>query len=513
MKYPISLLLLLSFFLQSCQFSKNSTEAPIKADDADNSTPLPEENAPTFPDWDDRSALKSGLILLYQNVLDEMPDATIYHLDLNIDDDLIHITGSQEVRYTNQEDIALDEVYFHLMPNYLGEEMLVSMVQINGEDADFALEMRDTALRVPLESSLAIGESVLIKIDFVTTVPARLESNYGILASTEGVLALAHAYPMVAVYDDEGWNIDIPSEQGDVTYLDMSFYFARVNAPKDLVLVASGNEITHKSTGDRQVALYAAAPARDFYIAASEEYVHIQEDFGNYVINAYTPKNMENGAEMAIEVAAASIDFFSEQFAPYPYTEFDIAATPTYALGIEYPGMTAIRVGLFDLGTEVNGTPASIYLESTIAHEVGHQWFYHLVGNDQLDEPWLDESLTQYITWQYYLNQHGNNGGAGFAQALDGRWRRVDHAQVPLGLPVSAYEDAEYGAIIYGRGAFFFEALEEEMGEDVFDAFLADYTQSQVWGIASTESLREIAEKHCNCDLEGLFERWIYPVE
>ena len=515
MRRLISLLLLLSFLLASCQISKSSTAppTPTKTDIADKSTPLHQEDPPTFPDWDDRNALESGLIPLYQDILGEMPDTTIYHLDLNINKDLIHVTGSQEVRYTNQEDIALDEVYFHLMPNYLGEEMLVSVVQVNGADVDFALEMQDTVMRVLLENSLSVGESVFIKIDFVTTVPTRLESNYGILASTEGVLALAHAYPMVAVYDDEGWNIDIPSEQGDVTYLDMSFYLVRVNAPKALVLVASGNEITHQSTGDRQVALYAAAPARDFYIAASEEYVRIQKDFGDYVINCYRPENLEDGAEMAIEVAAASIDFFSERFAPYPYTEFDIVSTPTYALGIEYPGMTAIRVGLFDLSTELNGTPASIYLESTIAHEVGHQWFYHLVGNDQLDEPWLDESLTQFITWQYYLAQYGNNGGAGFAQALDGRWQRVDHAKVPLGLPVRAYEDAEYGAIIYGRGAFFFETLAEEIGEDAFNAFLADYTQSQAWSIASTESLREIAEKHCDCDLEDLFTAWVYPVE
>ena len=518
MKHLISLLLLLSFFLASCQFSKPSVETPIK-DDADNSTPLPpidevpEKDTIAFPDWDDRNALESGLIPLYQDILGEMPDATIYHLDLNINEDLIHISGQEEVRYTNQEDIALDKIYFHLMPNYLGEEMLVSVVQVNGADVEFTMEMQDTVMRIPLETSLGVGENLIIKIDFQTTVPTELETNYGILASTEGVLALAHAYPIIAVYDDEGWNIEIPSAQGDVTYLDMSFYLVRVNAPKDLVLVASGNEITRQSTDDRQIALYAAAPARDFYLAASEDFVHIQENYGNYVINSYAPADIEKGAQMAMDAAAASIDLFSEKFAPYPYTEFDIVSTPTLALGIEYPGMTAINKKLFDLSESFGGTPASVYLESTIVHEVGHQWFYHLVGNDQLDEPWLDESLTQFITWQYYLDQYGANGGAGFAQALDSRWDRVDHAEVPLGLPVSAYQDAEYSAIIYGRGAFFFEALEDEMGEEAFDAFLADYTQSQAWDIASTESLREIAEKHCDCDLEDLFAAWVYPVE
>lgn len=499
MKRSISLLILFLFALTSCQTSTPSTQEEVPD--------IP------FPDWGDRSALESSLIPLYQDILGEMPDATIYHLDLNINEDLIHISGQEEVRYTNQESIALDEIYFHLMPNYLGEEMKISAVQVSGADVDYSLEKQKTVLHIPLETPLGIGKSLIVKIDFQTTVPIELETNYGILASTEGILSLAHAYPMIAVYDDEGWNIDIPSAQGDVTYLDMSFYLVRVNAPKDLVLVASGNEITHQSTNERQVALYAAAPARDFYLAASEGYVHIQEDFGDYVINSYAPADLEKGAQMAMDAAAASIDLFSKKFAPYPYTEFDIVSTPTLALGIEYPGMTAINIDLFDLSANFGGTPASIYLESTVVHEVGHQWFYHLVGNDQLDEPWLDESLTQFITWQYYLDQYGANGGAGFAQALDSRWDRVDHAEVPLGLPVSAYQDAEYSAIIYGRGAFFFEALEDEMGEEAFDAFLADYTQSQAWDIASTESLREIAEKHCDCDLEDLYATWIYPVE
>ncbi|MCK7481703.1 MAG: hypothetical protein M0C28_34445 [Candidatus Moduliflexus flocculans] len=60
--------------------------------------------------------------------------------------------------------------------------------------------------------------------------------------------------------------------------------------------------------------------------------------------------------------------------------------------------MTAITTRIYDFGGEYRGSPVSVYMESTVAHEVGHQWFYHLVGNDQLDDPWLDESLTQFVT-------------------------------------------------------------------------------------------------------------------
>ena len=115
------------------------------------------------------------------------------------------------------------------------------------------------------------------------------------------------------------------------------------------------------------------------------------------------------------------------------YGELDLVAIPTLALGIEYPGLIAMNRDLYDPAHDFGETPSAVLLESTTAHEVGHQWFYNLVGNDQLDEPWLDEALTQYATWRYYADVYGSGGEQGFGQALDGRWARVDHALIPIG--------------------------------------------------------------------------------
>ena len=64
-------------------------------------------------------------------------------------------------------------------------------------------------------------------MDFAVTVPQSVELNYGVLAYFEDVLTLAHAYPMIAVYDDEGWNAEIPPQSGDVTYADASFFLVK----------------------------------------------------------------------------------------------------------------------------------------------------------------------------------------------------------------------------------------------------------------------------------------------
>lgn len=214
---------------------------------------------------------------------------------------------------------------------------------------------------------------------------------------------------------------------------------------------------------------------------------------------------------MALDVAIASFEVFGERYTPYPYTEFDIVSTPTYALGIEYPGVIAITDRIYEVQATFNGTPVSVLMESTVAHEAGHQWFYNLVGNDQLDDPWLDESLTQFVTWQYYADRYGAAGAAGFEQSLRGRWSAVENRDIPIGLPVEAYEGAAYSAIIYGRGALFFDVLRERLGEEAFDAFMQEYTRSNNWGIGTPEEVKVLAEDHCGCDLTATFEEWVFP--
>ena len=150
-------------------------------------------------------------------------------------------------------------------------------------------------------------------------------------------------------------------------------------------------------------------------------------------------------------------------------------------------------------------------MEATVAHETGHQWFYSLVGDDQLDDPWLDESLTQFATLQYYEDEYGNEGASGFEASLNGRWESINYGKIPIGLPVAEYTDQEYGAIVYGRGPLFFVALRDEMGTEAFDSFLKDYTQSLSWKISTPPTLQALAEKHCSCDLQKIFEEWVYP--
>lgn len=502
----MSVLLLVACQLPFFPIQTSETASPVPP----TAEPVPNRSEPPARE-DEFAVFREGLIPSQRILLNDLAGASFYSIEFTIQDDILNTTGIEEVRYTNQETIPLDEILFRLLSNVLSGQMKVASVQVNNQPFEPVYELQNSLMRVPLYQPLQPGESVDIKIEFSVTVPTELESNYGLLAYYDGVLTLAHSYPMIAVYDDEGWNAEIPSYQGDPTYTDASFFVVKVDAPGELVLVGSGWETSREENGSRQIVTYAAGPARDFYLAASPDYEVISRTVGEVSFNSYAPKGLENGSEAALDAAIKAMEFFGDLYAPYPYTEFDIVCTPTYALGIEYPGITAITNRIYDMGGTMSGTPNSVMLESTVAHEVGHQWFYNMVGNDQFDEPWLDESLTQFVTWEYYASQYGTSGASGFEDSLRGRWARVDYQSIPIGMSVAEYEGAAYSAIIYGRGAFFFEALREEMGAENFDAFLRDYVVSNSWGIGTGENMKKLAEKHCKCDLTGLYEEWVTP--
>jgi aminopeptidase N len=258
------------------------------------------------------------------------------------------------------------------------------------------------------------------------------------------------------------------------------------------------------------VVTFAAGPARDFYLAASDRYARMSATVGETTVNSYAPPEYSGSSAYALQVAVSALKGFNARFGAYPYAELDVLAVPMSAGGIEYPGAVGIALMLYDENAEVSGLPSRVVLESATAHEVAHQWFYNVVGNDQVDDPWLDEAVVQYATYLYYVDAYGSSAARGFRDSWVGRWDRVDQAEIPIGLPAREYDSAEYGAIVYGRGPLFVEALAREMGADAFEPFIRDYYQSHLWAIGTPESFQSLAEQHCNCDLDGLFQEWVY---
>jgi hypothetical protein len=331
---------------------------------------------PSETDWDDLTYFRQGLITSEQESLDRLMGATVYHIEFQISDDFFRLTGQEEVRYTNRESEPLNEIYFRLFPNITGGSAAVAAVRVDDQEVDPIYEFQNSALRLPLPKALQPNAQTIIQMDFIVEVAREMGGNYGLFGYFDDVLVLDMFYPVIPVYDEEGWNVELPSRNGDIGFFDASFYLVEVTAPSDVTIVASGVEIGREQEANHQIQTFAVGPARDFYLAASDRFSLVSETLGETTINSYSISDQPESAEFALQVAIDALASFNARIGIYPYTEFDVVSTPMQALGIEYPSIVGVGIDLYDPKKEISGLPSSVLLESTVAHEVAHQLFY-----------------------------------------------------------------------------------------------------------------------------------------
>jgi hypothetical protein len=459
--------------------------------------------------WDDREIFKSSLTKSAYGALEELPQASTYYISLEIPEDLVSpINGHQIVRYFNSEDVPLDEIYFRLFVNAQGGSMSVSNLLVDGEVATASYETMSTSLRVDLEKPLISGDSLVFELDFKVELPDDMGGNYGLLGFYENVLVLNAFYPVIPAYDESGWYKDYPMENGDLAYYDAAFHVVQVTAPDDLVLAASGTMVDQEIQDGIQTSLFAIGPSREFYLAGSREFVEINQQVGDVLVRVLTKPKFEFNQTYALDFGVHSIEILNDRLGPYPYREFEIFSAPMLALGMEYPGITHIVEDEFVGGGQMYGLPTEVYLETTLAHETVHMWIYNVVGSDQQNEPWVDEALTQYLTYIYYEDRYGD--GSGYAESWMSRWSRVEFADIPIGLQANSYFGQEYGAIVYGRGPLFFLELEEQYGQEMVMDAIQNYYSDNIWGIGTGEEILAALEASCDCDLSAQIEEWVY---
>jgi len=459
-------------------------------------------------DLQDLSAYRSALRPEFAADVEATPDATRYFIQVTLTPGQTPtLTGVERVRYTNTETVPLDALYFRLYPNLpgYGGRMTVEQVVLNNTPVKTKLEAQDSALRVPLDPPLPPGAVADVTLRFHATIPTEITTGYGVYVFTDQVYALAGFYPTIPVYDDEGWNVEVAPPYGDATFTDVAFYQVQLTVPAELTVVTSGSTLQTSDNGDGTRTWTAVGgPMRDFYLAMSADYQVSSEQVEGTQVNSYYRSSQIEGGKLALKYATDALRLFSQEFGPYPFAELDVVATPTNAGGIEYPGVIVIAQGLYD---EAGG-----FFELATAHEVAHQWWYGLVGNDQLDEPWLDESLTNYSAYLYYEGTAGQDRAEFVKERVfldpyqaaqaEGRDRSVAG-------PVASFSEKDYGTIVYGKGPLFFDAVRARLGDEAFFTALQTYLQSHRYGIAYPDDLITAFEETSGQQIDDLYQFWI----
>ncbi|MGW1673166.1 M1 family metallopeptidase [Streptomyces sp. NPDC002324] len=412
------------------------------------------------------------------------PDRARYDVSLRSDTDGSHWTGRQRVSFRNASRQPLREVYLRLWGN--GEDRCgtpgapspVTVSNVTGGTPD-RLSVRCTALRIALPRTLGRGERASVAFDVSLTVPDRT-ARFG----REGAYRfLGNALPVLAVHDTRGWHLDPYVSLGESFYALTSDFRVRLDHPSALKVPATGHTRTLPAGHGRTVTLSVAHRVRDFAWAAGPFRTATQTTPGGVRVKSYwgtgTPAE---GVRLNRADAVAAIDRFGREFGRYPYGEIDLVMTSRFGGGMEYPGLVLV-------GTTEEG--------GAVVHEVAHQWWYGIVGNDEYASPWLDESFAQYANARFY-------GWETRECWSDVSWPD-DSTMLTNSMGYWSRHRGDYH-LVYTAGPCALADLERALGARTMARLLKRYAHDHWYGVSTTAAFKKAAQAMTDEDLGPFWE-------
>lgn len=440
------------------------------------------------------------------------PFPACYDLSLELED-RPEFKGRARVTLANQSGAALEELVFRLYPNadvIFGGVLRVLQARAGGESVQPEPLLEDgTALRLPLGRPLQPGAVLEVELEFEGRAPQDFGSSFGVYgvfnySSRAGLMTLANAYPLLAAWEEGAWQYEPVNGTGDAVVSETALYRVEVRAPQGWAIAATGSALDESAQAAPALRV-ASGPVRDFMLVAGPGLVERQAEAGGVRVRHWGLAGGEDRWEEALQVALDSLAVFEERFGPYPYAELDIVAVPLrLASGVEYPGLVLIE-------QEEYTAASTVFLGIVVSHEVAHQWWYAVVGNDVLEAPWQDEALTSFSSL-LYQQEHQPAAYRGTLEAYREQLEFAGEATAgqSIFLPLEAYDTGPgaYSTVVYLKGALFFVELREELGEEAFFEALQDYYQAFRYRLVEPEALLEAFENACGCELDSFYREW-----
>ncbi len=363
---------------------------------------------------------------------------------------------------------------------------------VGGED--------ENILTVTLLTPVYPEENVSITIGYTLSL-AQVNHRTGV---TQNTVNLGNFYPILCAYTNEGFRECNYYYCGDPFMSECSDYKVTLDLPTQYTAATSGKAGKESTAGGRKKCTYTLEKARDFAMVLSDKFNVETRTVGNTEVKYYYYSDTNPKAN--ISAAAESVEYFSNTFGGYVYPTLSVVQTGFCYGGMEYPALTMISDKLDSDG--------SVY---TIVHENAHQWWYAMVGSDQLNCAWQDEGLAEYSSLMFFENhptyaftRTGIVGSATKAyRAYFSVYNQIfGQTNTTMNRHLSEYEsEYEYSNIAYNKGLIMFDMLRQSIGDEKFTSALKEYFNDNVYSIASCENLYASFLKQG--DLEGFFTSFV----
>jgi hypothetical protein len=512
-------------------------------------------------------------------------------INVTLNDEAHELDAEITTTYTNNSADELSEIWMHLWPNaYSSAKTAMAKQQFRDgnmfmfyalakdlggiEGLDFKVdgisvrwdldeENPDIAV-IKLNSPLAPGGTIEISTPFKVRIPSGEISRLGHVGES---YQITQWYPKPAVYDRDGWHAlpylgqgeffsefgnfdvfitlpgnytvgatgDMPLDadnEAEIKRLnkldsDTRAYF-RVIEEKGLDF--SNNNEFPESVAWEKTLHYHQENVHDFAWFADKRFKVLKDSVelphsGRFVTTwaMFTP-NEEELWKDASDYLNKSTYYYSLWNGDYPYNHVTaVDGTISAGGGMEYPNVTVI------------GESGSAFsLDVVIAHEVGHNWFYGILGSNERTNAWMDEGLNSFNETRYLIENYEGKDLGVISGQLSPKWierldltdfeyRWIDElayifparfgSDQALQCHSDAFSSINYGAMVYKKTAAVFGFLRQYLGTERFDTAMRAYFSEWKFKHPSPSDLQASLEKSCGEDLSWFFEGWIKSTE
>ncbi|HQK43229.1 MAG TPA: M1 family metallopeptidase [Anaerolineaceae bacterium] len=424
---------------------------------------------------------------------------THYQLNLILNYYTQYAVVDETITYTNRSSQPFSELTVVVPPKYYpGSFSLRSLTDSSGSPIS-GWQEDGVRFTIPLQTPLTPGESTSLNFSYQLNLPKK-EGTFGVSGRQTNLM---NWYPYIPPYEEgTGWIIHPQQVEnnmvvGEHMVTEMADFDVSLQLTdrQELIEVAASAPAEEKN-GVRH---YHLELARGFSFSVSDSYFEHEIIQDGVRIHSYVFMEAREAGKAVTEIAAQALKLFGELYFPYPREMISIVAAD-FLHNMEMDGMVMISYGVFDF---YNKTPKT-NLTILTPHEISHQWFYSMVGNDQAKEPWLDEALATYHEVLYYQTYQPdlvqwwwNNRIDGFAP------KGYVNSDIYLIGGYPAYRDA-----VYLRGAQFLQELRDLIGDEAFFAALKDYALTNTYKLASGEDFFAAIARHSQQDLSPLLAKY-----
>jgi hypothetical protein len=446
--------------------------------------------------WDDDAALPA-----------DAEDVVDYTLSASLDPGAHTVHGEGKITWRNASRVPATELWIHLYLNAFKNQKSVFLSEpvgrggrgiqpvkdwgyidvrklaLGGVDLWPSAELKrpgsedETDARVPLPHPVAPGETITLDVVWDDKLPTVVERT-GYDGSFH---MIGQWFPKIARLEPDGTWAHFPFHHLAEFYADYGRYDVTLDVPAQFVIGATGPAAEARiDRGLRRIERHVQSNVHDFAWTAWDKFQTISEKIDGVDVTLLHPPGFRVVAERELRTMRFALPHFSKLYGKYPYSVLTLVHPPSgagEAGGMEYPT-------LITTGGPWYTPPGVLTIEHVTIHEYGHQYFYGLLGSNEVDWPFLDEGLNTYAEGEGLGAWRGESSLVDLAglsvsdanvQAVVGNDNAHDQ---PVAQPAYAYDNgSHYSALVYERTGAIFETFRRTYGDALVQKALGRYAR------------------------------------